>query len=50
MSKIRVAGFSISVDGFGAGPHQRLEDPLGQRGPELFCVAPVGIGEQGHRS
>src|SRR5271156_4743872 len=36
MSKIRVAGFSISVDGFGAGPHQRLEDPLGQRGPELF--------------
>jgi dihydrofolate reductase len=36
MSKVRVAGFSISVDGFGAGPHQRLEDPLGQRGPELF--------------
>jgi dihydrofolate reductase len=36
MSKIRVAGFSISVDGFGAGPQQCLEDPLGQRGPELF--------------
>jgi dihydrofolate reductase len=36
MPKVRVAGFSISVDGFGAGPHQRLEDPLGQRGPELF--------------
>ncbi len=36
MSKVRVAGFSISIDGFGAGPNQRLEDPLGQRGPELF--------------
>lgn len=36
MAKVRVAGFSISVDGFGAGPHQRLEDPLGQRGTELF--------------
>jgi dihydrofolate reductase len=36
MTNIRVAGFSISVDGFGAGPHQSLEDPLGQRGPDLF--------------
>jgi len=36
MQKVRVAGFSISVDGFGAGPNQRLEDPLGQRGQELF--------------
>jgi dihydrofolate reductase len=36
MPKVRVAGFSISIDGFGAGPHQRQEDPLGQRGPELF--------------
>lgn len=36
MPKVRVAGFSISVDGFGAGPQQRLEDPLGQRGQELF--------------
>jgi dihydrofolate reductase len=36
MPKTRVAGFSISIDGFGAGPLQRLEDPLGQRGPELF--------------
>jgi dihydrofolate reductase len=36
MSKVRVAGFSISIDGFGAGPDQSLENPLGQRGPELF--------------
>jgi dihydrofolate reductase len=35
MSIVRVAGFSISVDGFGAGPEQSLEDPLGKRGSEL---------------
>lgn len=33
--KVRVAGFSLSVDGFGAGPEQSLENPLGQRGTEL---------------
>ena len=36
MPKVRVAGLSMSIDGFSAGPLQRLEDPLGQRGPELF--------------
>ena len=36
MGKVRVAGFSVSIDGFGAGPDQSLEDPLGKRGPELF--------------
>ncbi|MCZ3379476.1 dihydrofolate reductase family protein [Rhizobium sp. AG207R] len=36
MSKVRVAGFSLSIDGFGAGPEQSLNDPLGKRGPELF--------------
>ena len=35
MSRVRVAGFSISLDGFGAGPEQSLEHPLGKRGPEL---------------
>ncbi len=35
MGKVRVAGFSVSVDGFGAGPEQSLEDPLGKRGEEL---------------
>jgi dihydrofolate reductase len=29
MSKLRVHGFSISVDGYGAGPRQSLSDPLG---------------------
>jgi dihydrofolate reductase len=35
MSKVRVAAFSVSLDGFGAGPEQRLENPLGVRGLEL---------------
>src|SRR5277367_1179521 len=35
MTKVRVAGFSISLDGFGAGPEQSLENPLGKRGQEL---------------
>src|ERR1700733_9163465 len=36
MSKIRVAGFAVSLDGFSAGVEQSLSDPLGKRGPELF--------------
>jgi dihydrofolate reductase len=35
MTKVRVAGFSLSVDGFGAGPEQSIGDPLGKRGTEL---------------
>jgi dihydrofolate reductase len=35
-SRLRVAGFTISIDGFGAGPGQDLEHPLGVGGPELF--------------
>src|SRR5579859_4560217 len=33
--RIKVAAFSISIDGFGAGPRQDLENPLGVRGTEL---------------
>ena len=36
MSKVRVAGFGVSLDGFGSGIEQSLEDPLGKRGPEMF--------------
>ena len=36
MSKVKVAAFSVSLDGFGAGPRQDLENPLGVRGPEIF--------------
>lgn len=33
--KVKVAAFSISLDGFGAGPRQDLQNPLGVRGTEL---------------
>jgi len=36
MSKLRVQSFGISIDGYGAGPNQSLENPLGVRGPELM--------------
>ena len=35
MTKVRVASFSISLDGFGAGAHQSLENPLGRGGEHL---------------
>jgi dihydrofolate reductase len=36
MSRLLVRSFSISIDGYGAGPDQGLETPLGVGGPELF--------------
>lgn len=36
MSKLRVQSFAISIDGFGAGPDQDLEQPIGARGLELM--------------
>ena len=33
--KLRVHAFSISVDGFGAGPNQSLEHPMGEGGMAL---------------
>jgi dihydrofolate reductase len=36
MSKVRVLSFSLSLDGFSAGPNQSLENPLGVGGPEMF--------------
>jgi len=35
MSKVRVNAFSISLDGYGAGPHQSLQNPLGEGGTTL---------------
>lgn len=35
MPRVRVGAFSISIDGFGAGPHQDRDNPLGVRGLEL---------------
>jgi len=36
MAKLKVKSFGISIDGYGAGPDQDLEHPLGVRGPELM--------------
>lgn len=35
MSELEVRGFSISIDGFGAGADQRLDQPLGAGGEQL---------------
>ena len=35
MPKLRVHNFSISLDGYGAGPDQSVEEPLGVGGEEL---------------
>ena len=36
MGKLRVNCFGLSLDGYGAGPDQSLNNPLGVRGPELM--------------
>ncbi|MGZ5204722.1 MAG: dihydrofolate reductase family protein, partial [Caldimonas sp.] len=35
MSKLRIQSFSMSLDGYGAGPDQSLENPLGVGGMAL---------------
>jgi dihydrofolate reductase len=35
MSKLRVNAFTLSLDGFGAGPDQTMENPLGVGGEDL---------------
>ncbi|MEO7578678.1 MAG: dihydrofolate reductase family protein [Massilia sp.] len=35
MTRVRVASFSISLDGYGAGPDQSINNPLGVGGEEL---------------
>jgi len=36
MSQVVVRAFSVSLDGFSAGPRQDLQNPLGVGGPEMF--------------
>ena len=36
MQKVRVSSFAVSLDGYGAGPAQDLQHPLGVNGPELM--------------
>ena len=33
--KVRAAGFAVSLDGYGAGPEQSLDDPMGRGGRGL---------------
>jgi dihydrofolate reductase len=35
MTRIRVESFTISLDGYGAGPNQSIDHPLGVGGPQL---------------
>lgn len=37
MSRLCVRGFSLSLDGYGAGPRQRVEQPLGEGGDALHA-------------
>jgi dihydrofolate reductase len=36
VSRLRVLSFALSIDGYGAGPNQDLQNPLGVNGPELM--------------
>jgi len=36
VSRLRVQSFAVSLDGYGAGPDQDLEHPLGVNGPALM--------------
>jgi dihydrofolate reductase len=36
VSRLRVESFAVSIDGYGAGPNQNLQNPLGVGGPDLM--------------
>jgi dihydrofolate reductase len=36
VAKVRVSSFAVSLDGYGAGPHQDLENPIGVGGLALM--------------
>lgn len=35
MPELKVRSFTVSLDGYGAGPNQTLENPMGKGGREL---------------
>ncbi len=48
-SKLRVQCFSISLDGYSAGPRQDLQNPLGVRGADLMeWVFPTRVWRKKH--
>ena len=47
MQTVKVSAFTISLDGFGAGPDQSLEHPLGIGGTDLHAwLLPTRTFEQ----
>ncbi len=48
MSKLRVESFTISLDGFGAGPDQDINNPLGVGGTSLhgWALAAPNVSEE----
>src|SRR6185503_20548294 len=47
--KVVVRSFGVSLDGFAAGPRQSLDNPLGERGPELMAwFFPTRVWQQMH--
>jgi dihydrofolate reductase len=50
MAKVRVHNFSVSLDGYAAGPDQNLDNPLGIGGERLHeCAFATRSGRQVHR-
>lgn len=39
MTQVRVESFSVSIDGYGAGPNQDRNNPLGVGGEDLHQIA-----------
>ncbi len=49
MTRVRVESFTISIDGYGAGPNQDLNEPLGVGGKELHqWFIPTRTFQQAH--
>jgi hypothetical protein len=47
MTRVRVAGFTVSLDGYGAGPNQGISNPLGvaRKNPIAFRHEIGGSGK-----
>lgn len=49
MTRVRVEGFTLSLDGYGAGPDQSLEHPLGVGGTDLHqWLVPTRTFQRAH--
>ncbi|MFK4086934.1 dihydrofolate reductase family protein [Kribbella sp. NPDC020789] len=46
MSKVRVANFTVSLDGFGSGPNQRLDAPFGDRAGNLHEWMEIAMADR----